>query len=175
MRTLDTRLDRIAAYAAQHRDDYAAFGHYVNIMWEREGNSSAELDALVDDLAAAVIPHIDCTACANCCRSLTVGLIPDDVTPLAHALASTPEAVSARYVDRAAGARHQEWGVFRHSPCALLKDNRCTVYPYRPASCRTYPALTPDFRWLIDDILAGVGHCPIIFNVITRLQTKLGW
>lgn len=175
MPELETRLDTIAAYAAQHRDDYAAFGHYIDIMWEREGRTAAELDALVDDIAATVIPHIDCLACANCCRTLTVGLTSEDIPPLAEALHLTPEAVRAQFVDRKAGARQGEWGVFRCSPCPLLDDTRCTVYAHRPQACRDYPALTPNFRWLLKPILAGVGECPIIFNVIERLKEALEW
>ena len=175
MPALETRLATIAAYAEQHRDDYAAFGHYIDIMWERDGRTDAELDALVDAIAATIVPHIDCLACANCCRTLTVGLTPDDIPPLATALACSPQAITTRYVDHDAGAAHDEWGVFRFSPCALLADTRCTVYAHRPQSCRDYPALTPDFRWLVKPILAGVGQCPIIFNVIERLKEALEW
>jgi hypothetical protein len=172
---LITDLNRIAAAAQADRDDDRAFAHYVEIMWTREQRPTADLDALVDALTVEVEAHIDCTACANCCRSLTVGLTPDDVSPLADALGLPPAAVSERYVDRKRGARHGEWGVFRESPCAFLNGMVCTHYAQRPQSCRAYPALTPDFRWLIDTILRGKGQCPIIYNVIERLKQRLGW
>jgi len=170
-----TDLTRIAALAAQRGDDYEAFGHYIDRMWECERRDSAELDALVAAIAADVIPLIDCTACANCCRAITVGLVPEDVPPLAHALDVSPQDVIARYVDREAGARHEEWGVICRSPCPLLRGNLCSVYASRPRSCRDYPALTPDFRWLYPVIAQGAGLCPIIFNVIERLKVQLGW
>jgi Fe-S-cluster containining protein len=171
----ETNLDQIAALAAQSHDDTRAFSHYIDIMWEREGRSDAELDALVDSIAATVIPHIDCTECANCCRSIAVGLIPDDVPPLARALDTTPQRVIAEWVDRKAGSQWGEWGMIRESPCSLLRGTLCSVYAQRPQSCRDYPAFTPNFRWLKDEIMRGAGKCPIIFNVIERLKDRLGW
>lgn len=170
---LETNLDTIAAYVVRHRDDYAAFGHYIDIMWDREKRADAELDALIDSIAAEVVPQIDCTRCANCCRALPVGLTPGDIPPLADALDLTPQHTVERYV--APGTRHDEWGVMRGSPCPLLRDKRCSVYAQRPQSCRAYPAFTPDFRWLRGHILRGAGACPIIFNVIERLKIRLGW
>lgn len=172
---LITDLDRIAAQAQADRDDDRAFAHYVEIMWTREQRPTAELDTLVDAIAAGVTAGVDCTACANCCRSLTVGLTPDDIPPLANALHLPPGDVTARFVDRKRGASGGEWGVFRASPCAFLEGTVCAHYAQRPQSCRAYPALTPDFRWLIDTILRGKGRCPIIFNVIERLKLRLGW
>jgi len=175
MSPLETDPHVIAVWAAQRRDDDEAFGHYIDVMWEREGRSDAELDALVDTVAAEVIPQIDCTACANCCRSLAVGLTPGDIPPLAAALNLPPDRVMAAYVDRRAGERDGEWGTFRGLPCPLLHGTRCSVYPQRPQCCRDYPAFTPDFRWLYADAVRGAAHCPIIFHVIERLKGRLGW
>jgi hypothetical protein len=171
-RLLALQLDIIEEQAGRLRDDYEAFGHYINIMWERENRTDAELDALVDEIAAEIIPQIDCTACANCCRALTVGLTPEDIPPLANALRLPPDQVIASYV---AGEQNGEWGIFRCSPCPLLDGKRCSVYAHRPQSCRDYPAFTPDFRWLLDEILSGVGKCPIIFEVIEALKVRLNW
>ncbi len=172
---LETDLERIAALARARHDDTQAFVHYVEVMWERENRSDAELDALVEALAAEVRAQIDCTACANCCRKLTVGLTSEDVPPLARALHLPTHAVIARYVDRAKGAREGEWGVLCCSPCPFLAEKRCSLYPARPQSCRDYPALTPDFRWLMAEIVQGMALCPIIYNVIERLKVRLGW
>ena len=172
---METDLERIASLARARDEDTQAFVYYVDMLWEHEKRADAELDALVAAIAAEVSAQIDCTACANCCRHLTVGLTPDDVPPLAQALRLLPEAVRARYVDREAGAREDEWGVMCCSPCPFLAGTRCTLYPARPQSCRDYPAFTPDFRWLMPEIVKGMGLCPIIYNVIERLKVRLGW
>ncbi len=172
---LETDLTRIAALARAHHDDTQAFVHYVDLVWERERRPDAALDSLVETIAAEVSAHIDCTRCANCCRHLTVGLTPADVPPLARALRLSPPDVVARYVDKKAGAREGEWGVLCCSPCPFLQGDLCSLYPARPQSCRDYPAFTPDFRWLMPEIVKGMGLCPIIYNVIERLKVRLGW
>jgi len=161
--------------AAQNRDDDEAFGYYIDLLWDREGRTDAELDALVGSIASEVIPHVDCTTCADCCHPDDIGLTPDDIPRLAAGLGLTEDEVIARYVDREAGARVGEWGVFRGTPCPFLSGQRCSIYPYRPQACRDYPAFTPDFRWLYPLLARSAGRCPIIFNVIERLKARLGW
>jgi uncharacterized protein len=168
---LETDLTLLAALA----EDNQAFRYYIETIWEREARPDADLDTLVDGLTAEVSAQIDCTACANCCRGLRVGLTPADMLPMAEALHLTPEEVIARYVDQEQGAVEGEWGVMRQSPCALLRGNLCSIYPHRPESCRLYPAFTPDFRWLMEPFFDGAGCCPIIFHVIARLKQVLGW
>jgi Fe-S-cluster containining protein len=175
MPPLEVDLQSIAANAALRRDDNEAFGYYVDTVCERGDWTDNGLDALVDRVAAEVTAQIDCTACGNCCRALTVGLTPDDIPALSGALRLPPEDVIAQYVDRDAARDEEEWGVFRAHPCALLTGKRCSIYAARPQSCRDYPAFTPDFRYLAQPIIAGAGLCPIIYHVIERLKIELGW
>ncbi|NDJ84368.1 MAG: YkgJ family cysteine cluster protein [Chloroflexi bacterium] len=166
-----TDLEVIAAEAQRRADDYSSFRYYV----ELDERTDAELDRLVERIAAPVIAGIDCTTCANCCRHLNVYLTPDDVQCLSQGTSLSVDAVLDLLVDRERAQSVGEWGVFRDQPCWFLENNLCRVYPQRPESCRDYPAFTPDFRWLLEDILEGVGQCPIIYNVIEHLQAVLGW
>lgn len=166
-----TDLERIAALAEHHRDDDQAFLYYVEILWERENRPDAELDALVETIAAEVIPQIDCTACANCCRGIPIELIPEDLPVMAAALRLPVPEVAARYLQPDPAG----WSVFNQVPCPLLDGHLCRIYPHRPRACRDYPPLTPDFRWLAHDLRHGLGICPILFNVFARLKRRLGW
>lgn len=172
---LETNLERIAALTNQQRDDNEAFAYYIETMWERDGRSDAELDHIVEAITAEVTPRINCTACANCCRSMQVGLVPADIPVLARALDQPPEQVIASCIDFDTAAQSEEWGVINRSPCLFLSGTLCAVYEHRPAACRVYPGLTPDFRWLALPLMEGAGKCPIIFNVIERLKIALGW
>ncbi|HEX3050927.1 MAG TPA: YkgJ family cysteine cluster protein [Aggregatilineaceae bacterium] len=133
---IETDLDRIAAVSDQQRDDTQAFMYYVQTMWDQEGRSEAELDALVEEIAAEVVPQIDCTGCANCCRSLGLGLTPSDISAMARALHVSGAQVIARYVDFEAARREGEWGMMRCSPCPLLRANRCSIYSSRPSTLK---------------------------------------
>ncbi|TVR22931.1 MAG: YkgJ family cysteine cluster protein [Anaerolineaceae bacterium] len=159
--TIITDLAQIKQLADQRQDDFAVMGY----MLQREQMTDAELDALVDAIAAPIIAAIDCTGCANCCRVLDVYLTPDDAERLQPAV----DVPLSQIIEHDAAAQVEEWGMFRARPCRFLRGTLCAVYPHRPETCRTYPALTPDFRWTIADSIAGAAVCPIIYNVLARM------
>lgn len=164
-------LDFIATEAVNRADDYDAFRYFV----ELDERTDAELDALVEKIATSIITAIDCKQCANCCRSLDVYLTESDAEHLAAGSFIPLEQLLNDTVDRDRAAENGEWGVFRHKPCQFLKGKLCSVYEHRPESCRMYPVFTPDFRWTLEEILGGVGLCPIIYHTIEQLQRELGW
>jgi Fe-S-cluster containining protein len=168
---METDLARIAALAEARKDEFEVLRYTLEIIEDELPDDA--LDALVEFIAAPIIAAIDCTACANCCRSLDVYLMPEDADRLAVGLGMPPETVHDTLIDRERAASEGEWGMFRHSPCTLLAGNLCRVYAHRPESCRAYPALTPDFRWTLADTLAGAGHCPIIYHVLDQLNRRL--
>ena len=171
MTPIITDLDLIAQQAAVSQDDYEAFRYYV----EADDRSDEELDGLVEKIACPIINAIDCTECANCCRSLDVYLTPEDAERLAAGINVTFSELSEGYIDHPRAEVEAEWGVFRHCPCVFLEGKRCQIYKHRPESCRAYPEFTPDFRWQLEHILGGAGICPIIYNVIEALKQELNW
>ena len=169
--SLITDLSVIASQTDTNADDYEAFRYYV----ELDELTDADLDALVENLAAPIIQAIDCTTCANCCLNLDVYLTPKDAQRLADGLMISLEDIQEQYIDHPAAEAEGEWGMLADSPCRFLKDKHCTIYPHRPESCRAYPEFTPDFRWQVQHILGGVGLCPIIYNVIEAVKQELKW
>jgi uncharacterized protein len=166
-----TDLTAIARQAVQNHDDYESFRYYV----EDDEHTDADLDLLVEELARPIIAAIDCTQCANCCRSLDVYLTPSDAERLAEGLLIPISEIQTQYINTERAQQEGEWGVFEARPCAFLKGNHCGVYPHRPESCHAYPEFTPDFRWQLEHILGGVGLCPIIYNVIEAVKKELRW
>ena len=138
-----------------------------------EDIDDAALDGMIDALATPIVGAIDCTQCGNCCRVLDVYLTQDDAARLADGLLIPLEAVETRYIDREAAAAVEEWGTFRAKPCAFLRGMLCSVYAHRPESCRAYPEFTPDFRWVLPNMLDGARMCPIIYNVLDAVSAKI--
>ncbi len=161
----------IAAEAINRADDYDAFRYFV----ELDERTDAALDALVEKIAAPIIAVIDCKQCANCCRSLDVYLTESDAKRLATGSFILLEQLLNDTIDRDRAAANEEWGVFRHKPCQFLNGTLCSVYEHRPESCQMYPVFTPDLRWTLEEVLGGVGLCPIIYHTIEQLQQTLGW
>lgn len=167
---LITDLDTISQLAAERRDAFEV------MRYQLEGDdqlTDEAIDAAVAEVAAPIIAAIDCTQCANCCRSLDVYLTEPDAKRLATGIDILLTTLLDSVIDREPAEAEGEWGVFRQRPCAFLNGNLCSVYDHRPESCRIYPVFTPDFRWTLEDTIAGAGLCPIIFNVLTAMLTRV--
>lgn len=160
-------LDQIKQLTADQQNHFEVLRYTVQ--WY-DDTPDDELDALVDQIAAPIIEAIDCTQCANCCRSLDVYLTPEDGERLGPHIDIPLDAI----LDRESAQRVGEWGKFAARPCRFLDGKRCSVYEHRPETCRTYPALTPDFRWTLADTIEGAAICPIIYNVLVRLADRFG-
>jgi uncharacterized protein len=161
-----TDLKEIQHLAVERHDEFDVMRYMLEL---NDDISDEQIDALVDSVAVPIVAAINCTQCGNCCRSLEVCLVPSDAERLAQGLDIPLEAIMTHYIDREAGEKLEEWGVFKQRPCALLRGNLCSVYAHRPDSCRMYPQFTPDFRWTLEHTIAGAGLCPIIYNVLNAM------
>ncbi len=167
---LITNLEEIHALATQRHDEFEIMRYMLEFLDDIE---DAQLDAIVETIAAPIIAAIDCTQCANCCRSLDVYLTPDDAQTLSQGIHIPLEAISTQYLDHTLATVTGEWGKFKLKPCVFLRGNLCSVYDHRPDACRRYPQFTPDFRWTLADTIQGAALCPIIYNVLDALAAQV--
>lgn len=165
-----TDLDQIKDLAQQQRDSFEIMMHQLQY---DDDLPDETIDAFVEAIAAPIIEAIDCTQCGNCCRALIVYLTQQDVHRLAAGTGHTVEAFEAAYIDPLPARHPEEWGQFRHRPCAFLDGKKCSVYAHRPDSCRDYPFFTPLFRWMLPDIIDGADKCPIIYNVLAQMVQQV--
>lgn len=90
----------------------------------------AEMQAALRDERASDVPCNGCTACCTSSQFIHIG--PDETDTLAHIPAELlfpaprfpPGHVLLGYDDR--------------GHCPMLIENRCSIYPHRPRTCRTY-------------------------------------
>jgi uncharacterized protein len=170
--TLITDLDAIKQLAAQRRDEFEVM-RYMLEAEDPSDETDAKIDAIAEATATPIIDAIDCTQCANCCRSLDVYLTRDDAARLAQGVDIALHEVETRYIDHAGAQAVDEWGKFRAKPCAFLQGKLCNIYAHRPDSCRDYPVFTPMFRWILEDMIEGAALCPIIYNVLDAMQKQV--
>lgn len=132
--------------------------------------SNAELDAVVHETTDEVWKQIDCTACANCCRTLQIVVDDKDIRRLAAHFGTTVRQFSREYI-RVAEDKTKH---FVSPPCPFLRaDNLCTVYEDRPQACHDFPFLhRKDFRSRSLTMLDNTATCPIVFNVWQRLKQR---
>lgn len=165
-KSLVTDLHELQVLAKQHHDDFEVLGYMLEL---HEELTDQQIDNWVKNIAQPIINAIDCKACANCCRSLDVYLTEEDAKRLTNHIDIPLDSI----LDHPSAQKVGEWAKFKERPCGFLDGNLCQIYPHRPETCRTYPALTPDFRWLIDDIIEGASGCPIIYNVLIALTDHI--
>ena len=130
-----------------------------------------ELDAIVHQLYESVSAQIDCEACGLCCRVMHPILNKRDIERLADRLSLSVNEFESEYLMK---DEEEDGFTFRSTPCPFLTGNSCTVYPDRPADCRSYPHLhKKDFVTRLYGVLSNCSVCPIVFNVYELLKVKL--
>jgi Fe-S-cluster containining protein len=165
MQDLITDLDTIARLTDERARESEKFRYFLKAILEWDDE---KLDALVHEIAREVTRGVDCTACANCCRSMRIAVIEADIQRLARRLGLTPQEFEAQYVQPI------DYGdkVFAQTPCPFLRGNLCSLYEDRPADCAEFPhLLKPDFLGRTFGVLANASFCPIVFNTWERLKS----
>lgn len=156
---------RLAAERADENDHFRAF-----IKWYCR-LSDGRLNALARRLGAAAAGEIHCLDCGACCRSIVVPLEDAEIATLAaHRGLGEPEfrRLHVRWVDQYEQAIDGE-------PCPFQEGHHCTVYECRPEPCRGYPYIGGDIRSHSLAVLERAATCPIVFEMLERLKTELGF
>jgi hypothetical protein len=89
-------------------------------------------------LASEVRHHVDCTACANCCRYSTVSVDKSEIENIAEYLDTTSEAVARLYTVPDPDASALRILLTSREGCAFLDGNLCMIYQARPKTCRDF-------------------------------------
>jgi Fe-S-cluster containining protein len=147
-------------------DQYAKGGH-ENPDKERGAASIAVNFAWVMDKIAewGKASYACSEGCSYCCQQ-PVGVSPTEAILIAVAIqrsASGPQEVADLTILLRTAAQQSEEiedpHHYRalHLPCVFLHENRCTIYPGRPLSCRSYAALdVRECLEAVDDVTKGV-------------------
>lgn len=167
--TLVTSTELIAQLAKQRENANWRFRSYVKGQLE---TGDRDLDLEVRAIADRVASQIDCTSCANCCKTLQPVVDADDIDRLAARFRISAQKFEEQYVMR------EEFGemCLHTTPCPFLKNDRCSVYEDRPKACRDYPYLNSEgFRQRLISMIENYAVCPIVFNTLDELKKTTGF
>lgn len=130
------------------------------------------IDSLARELHEEVFSRIDCTRCANCCKTIQPGFTDEDIARIAAHLGMSEESFIAFYLEI-----DPEEGDYRTrgTPCPFLGgDNRCTIYEVRPAACRDFPHTDKEeFTRRVYLHAANTLSCPAAYHVVRGLRRSL--
>ncbi|MFT4205373.1 MAG: YkgJ family cysteine cluster protein [Chitinophagaceae bacterium] len=162
---LQTDLAIIADEAEARADENQQF---IQLLKSLDGIA---VDEKVAQLNAEIEPQVDCTVCGNCCKTLMINVEAEEADRLAAHLRLSRTGFDERYLEK---SEHSDRMLVNAIPCHFLEENKCTVYPYRFAGCREFPALDkPYFTKRLFTVFMHYGRCPIIYNVVERLRAEL--
>lgn len=151
-----------------------------------------------DKLAAALHEEafkvVDCTRCANCCKTLNIEFKHEDVGRIAAQLGIERAELIDRYLKPAKDPYYAEFPQRAESepreetppkepesyfakarPCPFLgADDRCTIYEIRPTVCREYPHTDePDFATRTMPHAENAVACPAVYYVVERMRERV--
>ncbi len=135
--------------------------------------SETKVDRIALKLHQEAFSVVDCTKCANCCRTMRVVVTDHDIPRIAAHLGMAPEEFISTYLER-----DEEQGYYRMRsiPCPFLgADCKCTIYDVRPEKCRGYPFTDkPSFASRTITHANNAVVCPAVFYLVEQMKRRLG-
>ena len=130
-----------------------------------------QLDKIVKEVHEEVFLEIDCTKCANCCKTLGPLWTEADIERVAKHLKMTVSDFEAAYLQT------DEDGdkVFQTMPCQFLgSDNLCSIYEVRPKACREFPHTDRKKIYQINNLtIKNTLYCPAAYEFVEKLSYRL--
>ena len=152
------------ANAERHSDRNFAFLRSLKMKNERAVDRAAR--ALHDEAFSI----IDCTRCANCCKTVSPLFLKEDIQRISERLGMKQSDFKATYLQ----ADEDGDLCLKSLPCSFLaEDGRCTIYEVRPKDCAEYPHTRKKKFATRTHLHAGNAlTCPAVFWIIEELRAK---
>src|SRR5262249_15326755 len=103
--------------------------NYLFLRRLKQRSSFKKVDRIALELHQEAFSIVDCTQCANCCRTMRIVVTDEDIPRIAGHLGMAPSEFIATYLER-----DEEDGGHRMktTPCPFLgDDNLCKIYEVR--------------------------------------------
>jgi len=152
--------------AEKHDDE-----NYKFLRSLKHRNFGLDPDDSAAELHEQAFQIVDCTRCANCCKTMTVKLGKADINRIAKHLDMSAKKFTEAYLEP-----DEEEGMYivRQQPCPFLgSDDRCTIYDVRPKACREFPHT--DKEGFISRTILHANNsltCPAVFWIVEQLRKR---
>jgi len=148
-------LERWKKYAKKNEDRNYYFIRSLKMKAPRP------VDKLAKELHEEAFQKIDCTNCANCCKTISPLVTEKDSRRIARHFNMGVDEFKTQYLEK---DREGDW-LIKGLPCPFLgEDDKCTIYDVRPKDCREYPhANKKGFARRSHGHTANTLVCPAVF------------
>ena len=129
------------------------------------------VDRVAHRLHEEAFSIIDCTRCANCCKTIHPQLTEADISRIAQYLGVDESTFSARFLEANDDGRLRMKGL----PCPFLgADNHCKIYEVRPTDCAEYPHTDKEgFVFRTYGVADNSLVCPAVFYIVEQLRARV--
>jgi uncharacterized protein len=130
------------------------------------------LEQITADLEKETWKEVDCLTCANCCKSMTPTYTPADIRRISAHFGQTPTEFKEKwlYKEKSSG----DW-MNKKQPCQFLnlEDNKCSIYPIRPADCAGFPHLPKKMKHYAHVHKQNIEYCPATYKIVEKMIQKI--
>ncbi|SFR64538.1 hypothetical protein SAMN05216416_0480 [Streptococcus equinus] len=165
MKMTDIDIERYHELAQQKQKEHRKF------LATLKKKAPKNLDKITQEIHTEVFNEIDCTKCANCCKSLGPLFTEADITRISKVFRMKLGVFEDMYL------RVDEDGdkVFQSMPCPFLgDDNLCTIYDVRPKACREFPHTDRKKIYQINNLtIKNTLFCPAAYLFVEKLKERL--
>lgn len=129
------------------------------------------LDKIVQEVHQEVFQEIDCTKCANCCKSLGPLFTEADIQRISKHFKMKMPAFENMFLQ----VDEDEDKIFQSMPCPFLgDDNLCSIYDVRPKACREFPHTDRKKIYQINQLtLKNTLICPAAYLFVEKLKDRI--
>ncbi|MDC0231235.1 YkgJ family cysteine cluster protein [Aureispira] len=128
------------------------------------------LDNFAANIHEQVFKKIDCLDCAGCCKGLPPIVNKTDTARIAKKLGLSVSDFKRDYLT----IDEDNDPVMQISPCVfLLKNNKCSIYEFRPKACREYPHTNINFSKNLNYHATNSIYCPATFHILEALKKNV--
>lgn len=130
-----------------------------------------DLSDIVAEEDRKVWQKVECTGCANCCKTMTPIFTPEDIARISDHLGMSSDAFFVQYLEVEADTGST---VNKILPCVFLVDDKCSIYEVRPIDCAEFPHHDKrPFDDYNDTFIQNVHRCPATYDLVTRLKQRI--
>jgi Fe-S-cluster containining protein len=149
-----------------------------NLRFRRHMKSHDHSDRILRRIAEGIQDQIDCTQCANCCKTSTTEVTERDIEKLARHLRISPEQFIAEYTmsEEDEGQMTRVLKFSEGPGCVFLEGKLCSVYDARPGICQRYPHMVRGNGSIASRMWQFVDRasvCPIVYNCLEAFKDEL--
>jgi len=129
------------------------------------------LNTLAAEVDATVWRDVNCTTCANCCKTMTPTFRKADVIRISDHLGMKPKEFIEKWLYKEEDTG--DW-VNKTQPCQFLVDNKCSIYDVRPKDCAEFPHhYKKPLDAYNDTFIQNLHRCPATFLFVQRLKQRV--